>query len=252
MKRPLLTITAALLVTSTSFGQKWIPETICSTDTIVVEPDSSWDPYPVKSVTSNQPPYKIVRCRTRSNIGCRLEVAVSSYYYGEKTATWLGQHGGPDFNFILAADHLNAGFRFKPWTIDPEKELVFDGQTLPTAAKLNNIRLDYYVGYSFDFEKLISVEPYAGYNRTLFYVINEDDLQKQFRLEKTGGLIIGTTLNKYIRIKEYEYLSIFGTAGYAFVNYRKVHPDLDNGYFEWNLGIAYKGFATKRFNRKVE
>ncbi|MCK3685277.1 hypothetical protein [Maribellus sp. YY47] len=59
-------------------------------------------------------------------------------------------------------------------------------------------------------------------------------------------------MNKYFKIKEHEYLSVFGTVGYGFVNYEKVHPDLDKGYFEWNLGIAYKGFITKRFNKRVE
>lgn len=149
-------------------------------------------------------------------------------------------------------DKLNFGFRFKPWSIDPKKEMEFNGQTLPTTARLNNIRLDYYVGYSLDFEKLISLEPYAGYNRTSFLVIVEDKLNQEFTFNKTGGLIIGTTVNKYFKLKDYGYISVFGTVGYGFVDYKKVHPDLDNGYFEWNVGIAYKGFLTQLFYRKVE
>jgi hypothetical protein len=128
----------------------------------------------------------------------------------------------------------------------------FNEQTVPITAKLNSIKLDYYIGYSLDFEKLISIEPYIGYNSSSFIVINEDKLNQKFSLKKTGGIIIGTTLNKYLKIKEYEYISVFGTAGYSFVNYKKVHSDLDNSYFEWNIGIAYKGFFTKRFNKRVE
>jgi hypothetical protein len=181
-----------------------------------------------------------------------MDFAVSSYYYGDKTTSWIGQHGGPNFNFILVVDKLNFGFRFKPWTIDPKKEMDFSGLTLPTSAKLNNIRLDYYAGYSLDFEKLISLEPYIGYNRTSFLVINEDKLNQEFSFNKTGGLIIGTTLNKYFKLKDYGYISIFGTVGYGFVDYKKVHSDLDNGYFEWNLGVAAKSFKIKRFNKRVE
>jgi len=252
MKRFVLIITSAILIHSTAFGQKWNPEIICSSDTLTVEPYVSMKHYPGNVDRSNPEPYKIVQCQTRSQAGFRMDIAVSNYYYGDKTTSWIGQHGGPDFNFILVVNTLNFGFRFKPWTIDPKKEMLFNGQVLPTTAKLNNVRIDYYAGYSLDFEKLISVEPYVGYNQTSFLVINEDELKQAFSLEKTGGLIVGATLNKYFRLKNYRYLAVFGTAGYGFVDYKKVHPDLDNGYFEWNLGVAVKAFGTKRFNRRIE
>lgn len=252
MKRIFLIITSAILINTTSFGQKWDSEIICSTDTLIVEPYVSMKHYPEKMDSVNQEPYKIVQCRTRSNVGFRMDIAVSNYYYADNTTSWIGQHGGPNFNFVLVVNKFNFGFRFKPWSIDPKKEMDFNGKILPTTASLNNIRLDYYVGYSLDFEKLISVEPYVGYNRTSFLVINEDELNQEFSFNKTGGLIVGTTLNKYFRIKEYEYISVFSTVGYGFVDYKKIHPDLDNGYFEWNLGVAYKGFATKRFNKRIK
>ncbi len=252
MKQLFLIILVATFINSISFGQKWNPEIICSTDTFIVQPYISKIYNPEKTDSLNLSPYKIIQCRTRSNVGFRIEFAVSNYYYGDKTTNWIGQHGGPNFNFIFASNRFNFGFRFKPWSIDPKKEINFNGQILPTTARLNNIRLDYYVGYSFDFEKRISLEPYLGYNRTSFLVINEDEINQEFSFNKTGGLIIGTTLNKYFKIKGYEYISVFATFGYGFVDYETVHPDLDNGYFEWNLGVAYKGFGIKRFNKRVD
>jgi len=240
------------LIAPTAFGQKWIPEVICSDDTIMVETAVSMKQPGDTTGGNSREPFPVVVCSTRSNIGLRVEVAVSSYHYGDKTASWIGQHGGPNFNFILMVKKFNFGFRFKPWTIDPQNEMSFNEQTLPKTAELNNIRLDYYVGYSIDFEKLISVEPYVGYNRTSFHVINEDEINQEFSFNKTGGLIVGTSLNKYFKIGEHEYFSVFGTVGYGFVDYQKVHPDLDNGYFEWNIGIAYKGFGRKRFAQRVD
>jgi hypothetical protein len=251
IRRILLTF-IVIVISNTVFGQKWNKEIICSSDTLIVEPHIPIKYIPKNLDTLNQEPYKIIQCRTRSNIGFRFEIGFSNYYYGEKTTSWIGQHGGPNFNFVFAINKLNIGFRFKPWTIDTKKEMEFDGLIVPSIAKLNSIKLDYYVGYSFDFDRLISVEPYIGYNRSSFKVINEDELNLEYSFEKSGGLIVGTTLNKYFKIKEYEYISVFGTIGYGFVNYEKVHPDLDNGYFEWNIGIAYKGFFTKRLNKKIE
>lgn len=252
MKRAFLLIAAIIMNCTIVFAQKWIPETICSSDTFIVEPSYRMYVNNEKINSTNQLPYKIVQCRTRSNIGVRFEIAVSNYYYGEKTTNWLGQHGGPNFNLAFAIDQFNLGLRFKPWTVAPQKELNFNGQILPTSASLNPVKIDFYLGYSIDFEKLISIEPYLGFNRSSFVVINENELNQKYSFKKTGGPIVGTTFNKYIRIKEYNYLSIFGTVGYGFVNFEKVNAELDNGYFEWNLGLASKGFFTKIFSKKVE
>jgi hypothetical protein len=251
MKRVVL-LTSVILVSAVSFAQKWTPEIICTNDTLTVEPNVSMKYYPDKMDSSKQERYKIVPCQTRAKIGLRVGFAVSNYYYGNKTTSWIGQHGGPNLNINLVVDKLNFGIKFKPWTINPRKELEFNGQILPTHAKLNNIRLDYYIGYSFDFENLFSLEPFAGYNYTSFRVINEDELNQDFDMNKTGGVILGTTLNKYFKLKDYGYLSVFGTIGYGFVNYDKVHSDLDNGYMEWSLGVAWKSFAVKRINKRVE
>lgn len=202
-----------ILINPFSFGQKWNPEIICSTDTVNFEQYVSMKYNPENMDRVKHEPYRIVQCQTRSKVGFRMGIAVSNYYYSDKTTSWIGQDGGPDINFILVIDKLNFGFRFKPWTIDPKKEIDFNGLTLPTMAKLNNVRLDYYVGYSLDFENLISVEPYIGYNRTSFHAINEDELNQKFSFNKNGGFIFGTTLNKYFKIKEHEYISILGTVG---------------------------------------
>ena len=202
--------------------------------------------------TSKLKPYKVIECRTRSFLGFRVEIGISNYYYGTMTKKWIGNHIGPNFNFILTIDRINLGFRFKPWTVNPQKELAFNGQTMPTNAKLNPIKLDYYIGYSFDFKYLLSIEPYIGYNRSLFVVINEDELKQEFKLNKTGGLLIGTTINKYFNFNEYKYLTLFCSFGYGFVDYKKIHPDLDYGYFEWNVGIALKGFNIKKFYKRID
>jgi len=252
MNRIFITLSLVIICGSIAFGQKWTPEIICSTDTLIIEPYRSIKYDPIEDDSLYQKPYKVVQCKTRTNLGFRIEFAISKYYYGNKTQEWIGQHGGPNFNFALVFDKFNFGFRFKPWTFTPKKEIMFNGQTLPTTAQVNTIKLDYYLGYSIDFNKLVSVEPYVGYNRSSFIVINETELNKNFNINKTGGIIIGTTFNKYIKLKGYEYLSFIATIGYAFVKYEKVHYEFDKGYLEWNLGIAIKGFLPKRYNKKIK
>lgn len=184
-------------------------------------------------------------CHIKRKTGARFEFGISSYYYGDKTSNWLGNHGGPNFNFIFLYDKVNIGFRFKPWTINPISELSFNEVLLPTYARLNPIKIDYYIGYSFDFRGNISLLPCIGYNRSIFTVINEDELQQIYSIPSVGGVTMDLTFDKYFDLGEFNYFSIFGRIGYTFIDYSNVHDELDSGLFEWNLGIAFKGFFTK-------
>ena len=240
-----------LLLSANVFGQKINDVIICSLDTFWVKPVSEIR-YIQKTPVDSFAPYKAVWCKKRSKFGARIEIGVSCYYYNQKTKDWLGNHGGPNFNFILTYDKFNLGFRFKPWSVNPNKELLFDNKALTKYARLNPNKLDFYTGYSFDFNH-ISLEPYLGFSRNIFTVINEDELQETFSFPIVTGFINGITVNKYFRVsKKYEYVSVFSSVGYSIVDYRKVHSELGKNYFEWTLGIAYKGFFTRKFMQKIE
>jgi hypothetical protein len=240
-----------LLILINVFGQKENDEIFCSLDTFLVKPVSEIRHIQKASIDSFAQ-YKAVWCEKRSKLGARIEFGISRFYYNQKTKDWLGNHGGPNFNFILVYDKFNFGFKFKPWTVNPNEELSFDNKILSKYEKLNPIKLDFYIGYSFDFNYNISLEPYLGLSRNIFTVINESDLQETFSIPNVTGFINGITVNKYFRINKYEYLSVFSSFGYSIVDYTKVHNSLGKNYFEWSLGIAYKGFLRQKFIQKIE
>jgi hypothetical protein len=196
--------------------------------------------------------FRAVMCKKITTTGLRIETGISKYFYNEKTQQWLGNHGGPNLNFILTVNKLNFGLRFKPWTVNPTKELVFNSDTLTKLASLNPVKVDYFVGYSIDLNHNISIEPYIGISNSTFHVINEVELKKSFTIPSINGLISGITFNKYFKIKEGEYIAVFANAGYSFTDFKKVHESLEMGYIDCTLGVAYKGFFVKQFLKKVE
>jgi len=206
----------------------------------------------IKGIEDSAFRVKTVKCTKRSNLGTRIEVGVSKYNYNNKTEQWLGNHLGPNFNLIFTINKFNLGIRFKPATVNTKTNLVFTNDTLPIYSKLNPIKLDYYLGYSFDFTHNISIEPYIGYSHTRFTIINENELKNKLSIPDVNGFISGVTGNKYFKLKGHNYVAIFASLGYAFVNYNNVNENLDRGYFELTIGIAYKGFLERQFLREVE
>lgn len=241
-----------LAIAQFGYGQKYDREVRCS-DTLTVHLDNRPKTQLTQgsNATRTNRPYRIVECEKRSPFGLRLDVGMSKYYYGPMTKTWIGNHGGPNFGIGLAIGGLTLGARFKPWTVDPLKELKFDGVILPTNAKLNVIKIDYYVAFSIDLPALVSLEPYLGFNRSQFPVINEEEIKQTYSLPKEGGLLAGMTINKYFAFDRHQYFAVFVSGGFAATDFSEVHRKLDKGYWEWSVGVSYKGFLVKRFTKRV-
>lgn len=235
------------LFTLPGFAQKYDGMVICYQDTFIVKPD----PRRVISGTHTPDSFRAVHCEKRSNVGMGVHFGFAHYHYNGKTKAWIGNHGSGFFNLLLAYDKFNLGFRFKPWTIQPGTPLVFNKDTLPDIAKVNAVKIDYYLGYSVDFNKGVSLEPYLGLSNTLFSVINEDELKKTYSLPKAAGPSAGVTFHKYFKGKQYQYFDLQASAGYSLTNYTKVNPTLGKGYFEWTIGIGYKAFLIEQFNQRV-
>ncbi|OPZ26546.1 MAG: hypothetical protein BWZ00_01634 [Bacteroidetes bacterium ADurb.BinA174] len=251
MKRLVFSIFWVFTVTFI-FAQKYTPEIICSTDTVTVEPMRRMFIKESTQLSSYDfEPYKAVNCIVPTKLALRLDVGVSGYSYGDKTKEWLGNHCGPNFALAISYDKFSLGARFKPWTVNPKKELEFNGNLLPLYAKLNPIKIDFYAGYSFDFDYLISVEPQIGIAKSLFYVINETELNQTYSIPKVNGLLIGCSVNKYFKFGLYDFFAVFLNMGYATNNFTKTHPSLDKGYFEWTLGVSIKSFYKSSKMRKI-
>lgn len=233
------TLLLLLFTAHLSWAQQIDRTITCGTDTVTVR--EHWGDL------------KAFICQRGGDFGARIELGYTNYYHSIQTRQWLGQYGGPNFGLILAYRKLNVGIRFKPATVIPQQNLVFNNDTLIALAKLNPVRIDYFAGYSFDFKYNFSIEPYLGYSRNSFHVINEADLNTTYQIEPASGMIAGISVNKYFKLKKkYQFLAVFGNLGYATTQYQSTHPQLDNGYWEWTLGIAYKGFWEKVFYKWIK
>jgi hypothetical protein len=249
MKSIIFRLFLLLLAVNVS-GQKMDNDIYCYPDTVLIEYREGYRHIQKPTVVSFVP-YRAVLCEKCSKIGVRLEVGVSSFHYNKNTKYWIGNHVAPNFNFIFTYDKFNFGFRFKPFTVNPQKELLFDNKTLRQEALLNPIKLDFYLGYSFDFKHL-SIEPYFGLSHNNFVVINQRELNETFSIPSATGFINGITVNKYFKTRDCRYITIFSNVGYSIIDYKKVHNELGANYFEWTLGVALKGFFMTWFMQKTE
>lgn len=241
--RPLQLLLVSCLLATTGRAQSYDKEKHCGTDTIHVNRrDLKYE---------TQLNYFAFQCTQAGKLGIRFDLGYASHTYKGNTKNWLGRHPGGVLGIALVHDKISVGVRFKVATTHPRSLLSFDGQTVEHENELNPAKIDFYGGYSFNLPYNFSVEPYAGITKHLFYVIDEDQFNKKFSIPSLWGFHSGLTINKYFRLKDFQFLSLFASFGYGFADFRKVHPSLGSGYTEWSLGLAYKVMVKRKFLERI-
>jgi hypothetical protein len=225
-------------------AQQYKRNKVCGTDTITV------NGYDLKMGRPFQ--YRGFECTKASALGIRVEFGYNQCNYNGNTKQWLGVYEGGILGLHLALLKWNAGVRFKLGTATPRTQVLAGGDTIDGRASFNPIKVDYTLGYSIDLKHNFSIEPCMGITKNTFHVVNAKELGKTYRLPTIYSLYTGLTLNKYFKLKDFQFLSLYLSYGQGFTNFKKLNTGLGKGYSEWAVGIAYKVFANLKFQEKIK
>ena len=190
-------------------------------------------------------------CTKPSDFGIRFELGYDRFSYNPKTQAWLGNHNGALGGVAIAYRNISFGAKVKLATVHPQGDLRFNGEALTPDAELNPVKIDYDVSYDFNLRYNFTLAPYVAYTTSEFIVINQDSLGEHYAIPKRRGFTAGIALNKYFKIKDFQFFGLFARWGYGFTNFEKVHPDLGYGYSNLTFGIAYKGFGKTHFFKRL-
>ena len=231
-----------LLLPASVCAQEYNRNPVCGTDTISRD---------YEDLKNRRIQYRAFECTKPTDFGIRIEMGYERFFYNPKTQAWLGNHEGYMAGIAVAYHNFSFGAKAKVATVRPETELTFDGELLTAAAKLNPVKIDYDVSYDFNLRYNFTLAPYVAYTTSEFRVINQDSLGRHYDIPKRRGFTAGIALNKYFRIKDFEFFGLFVRWSYGFTNFEKVHPDLGRGYSNLTFGIAYKGFGKTHFYKRL-
>lgn len=229
-----------ILTLTPAFGQQYKKSKNCGKDTVWV----------TEREFGNVNRYKAVTCEQVSKLGIRLEFALAGFNYNQPTRAWLGNRKGISLGLIVPYENFSVGIRCKFMTVSSQSSISLDSFFVPQGARVNPVKIDYFVSYSFNFPNNLSAEPYIGYSQNSVRILDRSK-DNGNRSAITGGLITGLALNKYFRIKDYQFIALFLSGGYSFADFSKINPALGRGYTEWSAGVAYKGFTKRSLQSKI-
>lgn len=217
--------------------------TTCKPDTVNID---HWN---IK--TGDREVYRAVSCSESYFIGVRVEAGSSRFSYTQRTKNWTGNHNAAVVGLAIVYGHFTVGAKFKLASVRPKYSLNFDGVIIGNEAVVNPTKWDLDVGYSFDLKYNFSLESYLALTSNNFILLNKEDSELTHSIGKTNAWTVGCTINKYFRIKNFEYFGLFVRYGYGFSDFRKIHTGLGKGFSEISLGVMYKGFLNHVFYKKI-
>jgi hypothetical protein len=184
---------------------------------------------------------------TVSNFGIQMSVGPTKYFYDNKTENYFGNHWDPHFKLAFYYKNIFLGFEFKPATVNPKDTLYFNTGNLFNEAKLNIIKTNIEIGYTINLPLNLAIEPFIGYLKTTFLVINESQINKNFNLKPCKGFTGGFIITKFIDFNSSgQYMIIYLNNNLNYSDYSNMNSYLGNYFYAIELGIGIKVWFGKK------
>ena len=131
-------------------------------------------------------------------------------------------------------------FEFKP-----KQNVVFEEYTFDNKAILSSFTLNAAIGYIYDINRNWGVDMKLGLNTNTLETSNSKEIGYYYESDFIGGTRFGLELNRYIKLKRFNFIVISLAADYYSVNYKKISNSLNNSFMNYSLTVGYKGWFRK-------
>lgn len=130
----------------------------------------------------------------------------------------------------------------------PKKEIRFNNALFNQTDLFSSFNLNVALGYNCDFSKNWSADAKFGFNTTDFELIDSKYGNQKYESDILMGTLFGLGLNRYFKLKRYNYLVLRLGADYYSTDYTSINPQLGNSSMNYSLTIGYKGWFRKLIN----
>jgi hypothetical protein len=139
--------------------------------------------------------------------------------------------------------YFNYGGYF--FEFSPMKEMMFDGLMIDASNYLYSFNFNMALGYTFKINENWSSDIKLGFNTTDFDVSNIGEYNIYYTSDILTGAQIGIGIDRYIKLKRFNYI-VFGLGiDYYSTDYSKVSPQMKPSSLNYIFTIGYQAFFRK-------
>jgi len=181
----------------------------------------------------------------RGDWGICGAVGIAYHHYDAKNLYWFGNHGGPDFELGVMYKNFSVVGFFRPWTLNGNRDVIIDNDTLYMYAKFNDIKIGLNASFLICLTDKFWIEPLIGINKTTFHVIKEEELRKKYNIPSYNGLNYGLGIH-YVptrRLFTFPIVSIW--TSFSNADARNILPQLGTWFWQTSITFSFKLWGSE-------
>jgi hypothetical protein len=139
--------------------------------------------------------------------------------------------------------YFNYGVYF--FEFSPMKDMTFGGLMIDASNHFYSFNLNMGLGYTYKINENWSSDIKLGFNTTDFEVSNSRETNIYYTSDILMGAQIGIGIDRYIKLRRFNYI-VFGLGiDYYSTDYSKVSPQMKPSSLNYMFTIGYQGFFRK-------
>lgn len=153
---------------------------------------------------------------------------------------------GQTYHYSIYRKNLFFKFGMATTELISNKETIFEDEIrIPSNTNFQSLSVYIALGYNYDFNSKWSADLNLGITPTGLQVAYPDNEQISYNSGLLSGTIAGIGVNRYFKLKGFNYLMLRLGADYYSTDYRPINDNLSTGSMNYNLTFAYKGWFRK-------
>lgn len=151
------------------------------------------------------------------------------------------------FNYKVFYQNFFMHLGTKMSEFNTSKDMRFTNFVINKQDQVSLMNMNMSIGYMYSFNKKWSADAMIGVSMNNLQITYNNKLNS-YSPDISQGTYFGLGLNRYFKLKRYNYIVLSLGADYSTTNFSKISPDMTTPSINYSFTVAYKGFSKKVIN----
>jgi hypothetical protein len=182
---------------------------------------------------------------TKGNLGISFRCGVLYHSFDKKTNKYFDNQFAPDMHISYHYKNFFLSQTVYYLYLNPKKTININDVLYNTDAKFEQFSAYFGLGYSYDINNYWAVDISATFCRPYINLTNWEEYGIRMEPQYFNGAGMGLGINRYFKLKWYNYVFTRISIDYFNYDYKKISPDLGSNVMYYSITLGYKGWSKK-------
>lgn len=173
-----------------------------------------------------------------------IELDLGASMFNAFKASYASNTFATNFNYKIFYRNFFYNIGMNMCSFSPSKDLRLNNYVVSNQDRISLMSMNIALGYLYNFNKKWGADIKLGGNMSDLEILYDNEFYT-FKPQISDGTYIGLGINRYFKLKGYNYIVLSLGADYCTSDYSKKSPDMNKQTINYALTVGYKGFSKR-------